>query len=270
VVHGVEVVMSKVGILAAWVCACAMAMGGVQAQTAAPAPAATAGTGQVSPAAQKMVRAAIAKLSSKAQVDSIEPAELPGFYQVIASGQLLYVSADGKYLLNGDLFDLAARRNVSEAAWAKFRQRELPTAPAAARIVYAPKNPRYTVTVFTDVNCSFCRALHAHIGAINAAGIAVEYLAWPREGLTTTSGRPTPTYTQMVSVWCAADRKAAFAAALKDNVKPATCTNPVAGQFNLGLKLGVSGTPTIVGPDGRILGGYLTPEQLLAALRESN
>ena len=263
--------MSKVGILAAWVCACAVAMVGAQAQTTAPAPApASSASPAVSPAAQKMVRAAIAKLSSKAQVDSIEAAELPGFYQVIASGQLLYVSDDGKYLLNGDLFDLAARRNLSEAAWAKFRQRELPTVPATARIVYAPKNPRYTVTVFTDVNCSFCRALHAHIGALNAAGIAVEYLAWPREGLTTTSGRPTPTYTQMVSVWCAADRKAAFAAALKDNVKPATCTNPLADQFNLGLKLGVSGTPTIVGPDGRVLGGYLTPEQLLAALREGD
>ncbi|MEO7072905.1 MAG: DsbC family protein [Rhodanobacter sp.] len=259
--------MAKVGILAALLCASVMMMGVAQAQTAAaPAPASNAGTA-VSPAARKMVRAAIAKLSSKAQVDSIEAAALPGFYEVIASGQLLYVSADGRYLLNGDLFDLTAKRNVSEAAWAKFRQRELPAMPASARIVYAPKDPRYTVTVFTDVNCSFCRAFHAHISALNAAGIAVEYLAWPREGLTTTSGRPTPTYTQMVSVWCAADRKAAFAAAMKDNVKPQTCTNPVADEFNLGLKLGVSGTPTIVGPDGRILGGYLTPEQLLAALR---
>ncbi len=268
--------MAKLSWLVVGMGALALAVAATRAETATPAataamaPAMSAGTQAVSPAAQQMVRAAIAKLSAKVQVDSIELAPLPGFYQVIASGQLLYVSSDGRYLLNGDLLDLAAKRNVSDAAWARFRQRELAQVPASARIVYAPKNPRYTVSVFTDVNCSFCRALHKHIAALNAAGIAVEYLAWPREGVTTTAGRPTPTYTEMVSVWCAGDRKAAFVAATEDHVKSATCTNPVKDQFDLGLKLGVNGTPSIIGPDGRLLGGYLTPEQLLAALRQGS
>ncbi len=268
--------MAKLSWLVVCAGALALAFGSVRAQAAAPAtaaavtPAASVASQAVPPAVQKVVREAIAKLSAKAQVDSIEVASLPGFYQVIASGQLLYISADGRYLLNGDLFDLTAKRNVSEAAWAKFRQRELAQVPASARIVYAPKNPRYTISVFTDVNCSFCRALHKHMAAFNAAGIAVEYLAWPREGVTSTSGRPTPTYTEMVSVWCANDRKAAFVAATEERVKSATCTNPVEDQFNLGLKLGVNGTPSIIGPDGRVLGGYLTPEQLLVALRKGS
>ena len=266
--------MAKLSWLTMSAGALALAFGAALAQTTPPAAAAVtpvaAESQAVSPAAQKMVRAAIAKLSAKAQVDSIELAPLPGFYQVIASGQLLYVSSDGRYLLNGDLLDLTAKLNVSDAAWARFRQRELAQVPASARIVYAPKNPQYTVSVFTDVNCSFCRALHKHIAALNAAGIAVEYLAWPREGVTTTAGRPTPTYTEMVSVWCAGDRKAAFVAATEDRVKSATCTNPVKDQFDLGLKLGVNGTPSIIGPDGRMLGGYLTPEQLLAALRQGS
>lgn len=263
--------MARAGWLAVWAGALALMVAAAPAQAPAPAVAVAAtmpGPG-VSPAADKMVRAAIARLSSAVQVDAIEVAALPGFYQVIASGQLLYVSADGRYMLNGDLYDLSAKRNVSSAAWAKFRQRELARVPEAQRIVYAPKSPRYTVSVFTDVNCSFCRALHKHIDAFNAAGIAVEYLAWPREGVVTTAGRPTPTYTEMVSVWCASDRKAAFVdATTKDKVKPATCANPVSEQFELGLKLGVTGTPSIIGPDGRVLGGYLTPAQLLAALEK--
>jgi len=122
--------------------------------------------------------------------------------------------------------------------------------------------------VFTDVNCGFCRALHEHIAAFNKAGIAVEYLAWPREGVTTTAGNLTPTYKEMVSVWCAKDPKAALTAATKGHAPPAaTCTNPVKQQFDLGVKLGVSGTPTIIGPDGSVLGGYVTPEQLLQALQ---
>ncbi|HEY0199236.1 MAG TPA: DsbC family protein [Rhodanobacter sp.] len=245
-------------------CVSGIAFSAVAADTVTPVAAPA-----ISPAAEKMVRAAIRTLSAKADVDSISTSPLPGFYQVIASGQMLYVSADGKYLLNGDLVDLGQHENVSDAAWAGFRKAELAKVPAAQRIVFAPAHPKYTISVFTDVNCGFCRALHEHIADFNKAGIAVEYLAWPREGVTTTAGRPTPTYTEMVSVWCAADRKAAFSAAKEGHApKPATCTNPVKDQFDLGLKLGVNGTPTIYGPDGSMLGGYVTPDQLLQALQQ--
>lgn len=222
----------------------------------------------VTPAAEQMVRQAIRSLSTSVQVDSIEPAPMPGFYQVIASGKMVYVSIDGRYMVDGNLVNLGQHRNESDAAWARFRKDELAKVPASERIVFAPPHPKYTVTVFTDVTCGFCRALHQQIAGFNKAGIAVEYLAWPREGVTSTSGKPTPTYTEMVSVWCAADRKAAFTAA-KNGVAPkaASCVNPVKDEFNLGRKLGVDGTPTIYGPDGSILGGYVTPDQLLEALQ---
>jgi thiol:disulfide interchange protein DsbC len=107
------------------------------------------------------------------------------------------------------------------------------------------------------------------MAAFNKEGIAVDYLAWPREGVTTTSGRPTPTYTEMVSVWCAADRGKAFTEAKEGHTpKPVTCTNPVKSQFDLGMKLGVTGTPTIITEDGTVIGGYLTPEQMLQAVQK--
>lgn len=249
----------------------AWCLGGSACAVAAAAGGAAPAAATVTPAVTRMVRQAIASLSSKAAVDSIEPSPLPGFYQVIASGQLLYISADGKYLLHGDLLDLGRKQNLSDAAWARYRKVELAKVSAAERIVYAPPHPKYTVTVFTDVNCGFCRALHDHMAAFNRAGIAVEYLAWPREGVTTTAGRPTPTYTEMVSVWCAADRKAAFEQA-KDGHAPksATCVNPVKHEFDLGLRLGVTGTPTIFAADGSTLGGYMTPDQLLQALQKGS
>ncbi|GAB2556962.1 DsbC family protein [Rhodanobacter koreensis] len=245
----------------------ALCVGGFACSAGAAEVAAVAGPA-VTPAAEQMVRQVIRGLSTKVQVDSIEPASIPGFYQVIASGKMVYISADGRYMLDGDLVNLGQHTNESDAAWARFRKAELAKVPVAERIVFAPPHPKYTVTVFTDVTCGFCRALHEQIAGFNKAGIAVEYLAWPREGVTSTSGKPTPTYTEMVSVWCATDRKAAFTAA-KEGIKPkaASCANPVKDEFNLGLKLGVDGTPTIYGPDGRILGGYVTPEQLLQALQ---
>ena len=235
---------------------------------AATAPAPVTGP-TITPATVKMVQQAIRRLSSTVEVDSIQPAQLPGFYQVIASGQMVYVSTDGKYLMHGDVVDLAQRKNLSDDAWAKFRKATLAKVPASQRIIFAPPDPKYAITVFTDVNCGFCRALHEHIAAFNKAGIAVEYLAWPREGVLTTAGNLTPTYKEMVSVWCAKDPKAALTAATKGHAPPAaTCANPVKDQFELGLKVGVSGTPAIYGPQGNPLGGYVTPEQLLKSLQE--
>lgn len=235
--------------------------------------AADQGAGSAAPpdAAVTRVTAAVRTLAPDLHVDYVGAAPLPGFYQVIADGQLVYISSDGKYMLHGDLVDLAAHRNLSDAAWAAFRKSELAKVPAAQRIVFAPPHPSHTITVFTDVNCGYCRALHQHMAELNKAGIAVEYVAWPREGVTTTAGNDTPTYKEMVSVWCAADRKRAFdAATAGTQPKAATCTNPVKAQFDLGLKLGVSGTPTIVAEDGRVLGGYVAPDKLLKMLQSGN
>lgn len=243
----------------------AFAMTACAADSAGPAQSAA----PVDPAAEQVVRAALQKLAPGVQFDSIAPSPLPGLYQVIASGQMVYVSADGKYMLHGDLVDVGAKRNLSERAWAGFRKAELAKVPASQRIVFAPPHPKYTITVFSDVNCGYCRMFHSHIEQFNAEGIAVEYLAWPREGVTTTAGNPTDTYKEMVSVWCAADRKAAFTAAKQGKApKPADCPNPVRSEFDLGVKLGVTGTPMILGPDGMVLGGYVTPDKLLKLLQE--
>jgi thiol:disulfide interchange protein DsbC len=218
--------------------------------------------------AEQRVRAAVASLA-KVRIDSISPAALPGFYQVITSGQMVYVSADGKYMLHGDIVDLAAQNNLTDAAWEDFRKAELAKLPAAQRLVFAPAHPKYRITVFTDVNCGYCRALHEHMAEMNKLGIAVDYLAWPREGVTTTAGNDTPTYTEMTSVWCAADRQAAFTAATAGKApKAAPCANPVKDQFDLGVRLGVTGTPTIIDEAGRVLGGYLPPDKLLQMLQQ--
>ncbi len=218
---------------------------------------------------EDVVRKAVLSVVPTATIDSIKPAPVPGFYQVITSGQLVYVSADGKYMMNGDLLDLTAKKNISDAGWAAFRKAELAKVPESARIVFGPANPRYRVTVFTDVNCGYCRALHEHEAAFTKAGIALEYVAWPRDGVTDPAGRNTQIYNEMVSIWCATDRKSAFTAAKQGKTpKSATCANPVKDQFELGVKLGVTGTPTIFAEDGTMLGGYVTPEQMLQLLNK--
>jgi thiol:disulfide interchange protein DsbC len=257
-----EAVMSKKFWLMLCTGVLAIHTGAAMAAVAVSAPPPVANT------PENIVRQTILKLVPKAQIQQVTPAPMPGFYQVIASGHLVYVSADGKYVMNGDLIDATKGTSLTDDAWANYRKTELAKVPVTDRIVFAPKNPKYTVTVFTDVTCPYCRVLHEQIDAFNKEGIAVQYLAWPRSGVVGEDGKPTATYNEMVSIWCSSDRNDAFTAAKKGHEpKPATCTNPVKDQFDLGLKLGVTGTPAVYAQDGTLIGGYLSPADMLQAVQ---
>lgn len=229
-----------------------------------------AATATAADSGEQAVRAALLKLSPHAQITDIAKAPVPGFYQALIGGRLVYVSADGTYVMDGHLYDASAASDLTEDSMNAIRRQTLATIPESERIVFAPPHPKYTVTVFTDLDCAYCRALHEHVAQFNKDGIAVEYVFWPRTGIKAVpSGKPTASYTKSVSVWCASDRKAEFTAAKAGKeIKPATCPNPVADEFHLGERIGINGTPTIVAADGSILGGYLTPDQLLHALQE--
>ena len=208
-------------------------------------------------------REALRKLNPRTKVDQIGAAPLAGFREAIVSGRVVYISDDGKYVLDGTLYDVQDKKDLGEASLAKMRVKLLKGIPAGDRIVFAPPNPRHTVAIFTDVECGFCRKLHNEIAEYNRQGIAVEYLAFPRSGL------DGATYRTMVSVWCAADRKKALTDAKNDKPVPArNCKNPVAMQHDLGQRMGLTGTPMILARDGTQLGGYLAPAQLRAALDE--
>ncbi len=209
----------------------------------------------------KQVVDAIHQLVPQAKIDAIQKSVVPGFYEVVTTGQVVYVSEDGKFLMQGSMYDLANKRDLTEARMAGLRRDALAKVPESKRIVFAPKDPKYTVSVFTDIDCGYCRKLHSQIEQYNQQGIAVQYLWFPRSGLNT------PSYDKAVSVWCATDRKKAFTEA-KAGAEPksAKCDNPVAEEFDLGQRLGVSGTPSVIAPDGTQIGGYLTPEQMRARL----
>jgi len=214
-------------------------------------------------AADSAARKALTELVPQAKIDAIEQAPLPGYRQVIVGGQMVYVSDDGKYLLQGSLFDTKSKRDLTATRLAVDTRHKLDAVPDDKRIVFAPSGkPKYKVTVFTDIDCGYCRKLHSQIAEYNQRGIEIDYLFFPRSGI------GTPSYDKAVSVWCAKDRKAAFTAAKAGaNPAPLKCDNPVADQFTLGTKVGVDATPTVLAPDGTRIGGYLPPDEMLARLQ---
>lgn len=257
--------LSVLVLLGSSLSACAQSATAPAAGTA-PSPASAPAPNEPTYAAgtpEERARLALHALDPRIVIERVGPAPLPGFREVIAAGQVVYVSDDGKYMFQGNLLDLNRRANLSEAAMAKVRKSILATLPESDRIVFAPNGPaRYTVVVLTDVECGFCRRFHADIAAYNRLGIRVEYLAFPRAGLGSDD------YRKMVAVWCAPNRQKALTDAKNDRAVAMTaCAHtPVDMQYRAGQRMGLEGTPMILTADGKLLGGYAPPDQLLRRL----
>ena len=213
---------------------------------------------------EAMVRAALKALNPKIEADHIAPAPIPGFQEAIVGGQVLYFSDDGRYMMQGSLYDMQDKKDLSQIGLSVVRRDMLKTVPVSDRIVFAPVGPRkHTITVFTDIECGYCRKMHSEMADYNQRGIAIEYLAFPRAGLTSADALA------MESVWCSADRRKALTDAKNGRpVPPKRCTNPVAEQYALGQRIGLQGTPMAINADGVALPGYLPPDKMLEALDE--
>jgi len=210
---------------------------------------------------EQKVRAALQQLDPDYVPDYVGAAPFPGFREVVVSGQVLYVSDDGRYVMQSQPYDIQAKAMVNSEGLLAYRRSLLDKANHGDRIVFAAPNAKHTISVFTDIECGYCRKLHQDIAELNRNGITVEYLAFPRMGLGSKD------YTDMISVWCSSDRRKALTEAKQGKpVAAKNCTNPVAMQYALGQQLGVNGTPAIFAADGTQLGGYLPPAQLRATL----
>lgn len=226
--------------------------------SAAPAPASSTTT----PTVREKIAATAAKMAPGAPVQSLEQTPIAGLYQVVVQGQVLYMTGDGRYIIQGDAFDVATHTPLNNVTLNRLRREAIAKLSPDQMIRFAPPHPKYTVTVFTDVDCPYCRAFHANIDKINKLGIAVDYLFWPRTGLGTPSAR------KATDVWCAADRQAALTRAFEgDTPRFTECKSPVAHDFHLGVDLGVDGTPTVIADNGMVLGGYVDPQELLRRLQ---
>ena len=195
----------------------------------------------------------------------VKPSPVSGLYEVGYGGEVFYLTADGRYMLRGDLLDLASMRNLSEERRSTYRRGLLSEIDPKKTINFAPESGpvKHVVYVFTDIDCPYCRRMHKQIADYNRLGIEIRYLAYPRSGVNT------PSYYKAIDVWCAKDRKAALTRAkLGETLPKRSCDNPVDEDMALANKFGVDGTPTLILDDGSVIPGYVEPDRLIAFLEQ--
>ncbi len=207
------------------------------------------------------VRAAMAKLLPNVELDEVVKAPVPGLFEVLIGPRLFYVSDDGRYLIQGSIIDTKTREDLTEARQTVAKKAVMGKVGDDETIIFGPEKYDHTITVFTDIDCGYCRKLHQEIDDYKAEGIRVRYLFYPRAGI------GSPSYQKAVSVWCADDRKKAMTDA-KNGVPldNKTCDNPVQDHMILGEAMGVTGTPAVVLEDGRLLPGYIPAKRMSAYL----
>lgn len=188
-----------------------------------------------------------------------------GWYMIQKGSIVAYISADGRYLLQGDMIDLDKNVNMSEVARNDSRRELMASIPDSETIVFSPEEKKYRVTVFTDVDCTYCRRLHSQIGEYLSYGIEVRYLLYPR------NGPASPSWNKAEEVWCSDDRNNALTMAKLDReFDTQKCDSTMVQEhYVIGRDVGLAGTPAIVLDDGTLIGGYVTPDQLNAALQRS-
>lgn len=207
------------------------------------------------------IRAVIQKVFPDLEISRIRKSEVESLYEVMLGSEIIYVTGDGHYILQGDLLDIQQRRNLSEEQRSTARVDILQKIPEKEMIEFAPDKVKHTIYVFTDVDCGYCRRLHRDMPELNKLGIAVRYLAFPRAGIGSKA------YLEMESVWCSDNRNQALTDAKAGKIVTAKkCSNPVARHYALGQSIGVRGTPAIYLEDGREMPGYLPPKELIRVL----
>ena len=204
------------------------------------------------------IRSELVKIVPAAKDSEIIATDAENVFRISIQGSFAYAYVDGDLILIGDLLNTSTKENLGEIAKAEITADKIADVPVEKMIVYGPKDAKRHITVFTDIDCGYCRKLHREVPDLNAAGVQVRYLAFPRAGINSDS------YKKYVSVWCNADQQASLTSAKAgDSVPSATCDNPIAESYNLGREVGVSGTPTIVMDDGTITPGYVPFATLL-------
>ena len=212
-----------------------------------------------------VIEKSLQSISPNFKVDDVRPSPIAGVSEVQAGPKLYYVTDDGKYLFQGSLIDIKTRTDISEERRKSMRLDAVNAMGEDKMIIFPAEKPRHTITVFTDIDCGYCRKLHNEIDAYNANGITVRYLMFPRSGVNT------PSYYKAVSVWCEKDRNAALTKSKAGKALPkAECDNPIKAHMELGELLGVRGTPALVLDDGELMPGYVPAARLSKVLDQKS
>lgn len=211
----------------------------------------------------KQLKSALGKYIPQASEAVISSTPVKGLYQVLVGGQVVYMTKDAHYLIDGDMMDMEKKINLTESARGSIREKALSDLGEENMLVYTPKGEvKQTITVFTDIYCPYCRKLHDEMSEYMDNNVKVRYIFLPFKGK--------KSYDTSVSVWCAKDRNAALdTAKAGEDVEPKTCAHPIDKHKALAQTLSIRGTPAIMFENGQMTPGYMPAAKVIEQFKKA-
>ncbi|MCW8891454.1 MAG: DsbC family protein [Sedimenticola sp.] len=204
------------------------------------------------------IRQSLMLMLPDVQPTSITETPIANIYEVVIGSRLVYISADGRYLIEGELIDLEQQKSLTTPRLQQVTLNAIERLGEENMLIIEPTGRvKHTLTVFTDIDSAYSRKLQREIETYTHRGIRIRYLFFPRAGVDSVS------YLKAVTVWCSVNRQKALTRAMTgEMVDPRDCDNPVNEHFQLGNQLGVSGAPVLVLENGEMVPGYVDAEKL--------
>lgn len=214
----------------------------------------------------KQLEEALKEKMPDLEITEISSTPVPGILELLTGGDVIYMTPDAKYMFQGNLIDLDARANLTQNRLGQVHMTLINEMPDEETVIFAPEktdNMR-EITVFTDTSCPYCSKLHEEVDELNAAGIKVRYLLYPRAGL------GSPAHKELMSVWCADDQQSAMTAAKRgQNIEEKICDTPIEKHIALAQQVGLRGTPLIYLDSGEIISGYRPADAIIKSMEGS-
>ena len=193
----------------------------------------------------------------------IRPTPWPGVFEVAMGANLAYVDASGQYFLFGHLYDMKAQRDLTAERKDTLARIDFNALPLADAIKDVRGRGSRALAIFSDPDCPHCRRLEAELKGLS--DVTIHTFLMPIASLHPQARA------KAIAVWCAKDRLGAWQALMTRDQVPssADCAHPVDRNVALAERLGVTGTPTLVAADGRVLPDAASAEQINAWLSRS-
>lgn len=209
------------------------------------------------------LRAKLSRFFPGAELTGFKDLGIANIVEFNIGAQVLYTSKDGRFLFKGNVFDLVTQENLTEQSQQVSRLSALGELGEENMLVYKPKEQKSFITVFTDVDCYYCRKLHEEIDQYMEKGIAVRYLFRPLKGK--------KSFDKSVGVWCSKNPQEAMTNAKNGRrIQTGKCENPIAKQMALGDDFGINGTPAIILQNGKMIPGYRPVADIAKLLNGEN
>lgn len=190
-----------------------------------------------------------------------------GIREVKINEDIVYLSEDGRYAFTGHLIDLSDGADLTELNQAMETRRLINSFSQTDMLVYpAQGKERTQLTIFTDTSCAYCRKMHKEVPRLQSEGVSVHFIPYPRRG------PDSKAYHELKSIWCSDDPGQALSTMMADNMLldevDDNCdrAKAVDAGYQLGNRVGISGTPFLVLQSGETIKGYKPASEVMSQM----